>query len=177
MADRSLSDRYDYLKAAKASIYNNAREGGGGSWGRFEDQRGTWKGKGTCRDKGTVASARGRAGGRGLCPQGEQRAPQHRITPQPWHGSCLWRCQNAPAWVQAVPSPKAQVRGSGSGTAGSSRTAVPARGAALFTGIPSTRCKGKKKKGEAGRGKQQWQVWRTTTTCLQSFDYYYYYLM
>lgn len=28
MADMSLSDRYDYLKAAKASIYNNVREGG-----------------------------------------------------------------------------------------------------------------------------------------------------
>lgn len=66
----SLSDRYDYLKAAKASIYNNAREGGGGSWGRFEDQRGTWKGKGTCRDKGTVASARGRAGAEGTVPMG-----------------------------------------------------------------------------------------------------------
>lgn len=28
MADMSLSDRYDYLKAAKASIYNDVREGG-----------------------------------------------------------------------------------------------------------------------------------------------------
>lgn len=28
MADMSLSERYDYLKAAKASIYNNVREGG-----------------------------------------------------------------------------------------------------------------------------------------------------
>lgn len=28
MADMSLSDRYDYLKAAKASIYNNVKERG-----------------------------------------------------------------------------------------------------------------------------------------------------
>lgn len=28
MADMSLSERYDYLKAAKASIYNNVREEG-----------------------------------------------------------------------------------------------------------------------------------------------------
>jgi len=27
MADMSLSDRYDYLKAATASIYNNVRKG------------------------------------------------------------------------------------------------------------------------------------------------------
>lgn len=97
----SLSERYDYLKAAKASIYNNVREEGirerGGS---FEDQRGIWESKGDylqgSRGKGTGASVqKGLAWwGKRLHPMGRKQPsamallsrslrPQHSLWPLP----------------------------------------------------------------------------------------------
>lgn len=82
MADMSLSDRYDYLKAAKASIYNNVKEGGVEEDGAGLKIKGA-PGKGgghsvspSDGDEGTVTSARERAcvvERVGLCPmEGEQ---------------------------------------------------------------------------------------------------------
>lgn len=73
MADMSLSDRYNYLKAAKASIYNNAREGGEGAGAGLKIKGAPGRVMGTREDEGIAAPAPGQMG---LCPWGEHQAPQ-----------------------------------------------------------------------------------------------------
>lgn len=115
MADMSLSERYDYLKAAKASIYNNVREGGDRErWGKFEDQRGSWESKGDSlcfgsRGKGTAASRQKGLvwWGETLCPVGRGQPAamallSHSLRPQ----HSLWPLPVTPAFgADKVPPP------------------------------------------------------------------------
>lgn len=166
MADMSLSDRYDYLKAAKASIYNNVREGGGGgSRGRFEDQRGTWERRGDRvspdgGDEGTVASGRERAGvvGQGGCALREGSSPVLWVCCSQTPGTAASSVAPAAALAlgaDKVPPPErrlsrapgTQVSPSGFGTsqaAVGTDTIAHSRYAAVFTGIVLLiRCEGK----------------------------------
>lgn len=67
MADMSLSDRCNYLKAAKAPIYNNEREGGEGAGAGLKIKEAPGRGMGTSEDEGIASPAPGQMG---LCPWG-----------------------------------------------------------------------------------------------------------
>lgn len=58
----SLSDRCNYLKTAKASIYNNAREGGEGAGAGLKIKGAPGRGMGTSEDEGIAPPAPGQMG-------------------------------------------------------------------------------------------------------------------
>lgn len=91
MADMSLSERYDYLKAAKASIYNNVSETG------IERDGASLKIKGASRKaKETLSALAAGAKGRGLqCRNGWCGGARHCVL---WEGSnpLPWLCCHSP---------------------------------------------------------------------------------
>lgn len=120
MADMSLSERYDYLKAAKASIYNNVREGRTerdgaglkikGASGKAKETLFWWQRQ---RDRGFSTE---RAGvGQDIASYEKGATPYHgSAVPVPEttafsvasaSHSCLWGL-SVTTWVQAVPDPR-----------------------------------------------------------------------